>query len=219
MKKSNTKDEKFQSRDVKRHDLFNIFFLVVVVFLVVRYLTIATDWSLLGTSHIGENYQKEYWIIQYAFFLYVLIDALWIYLIPTCTMQPPSLILIHHAITLVVASTPFFIPQFSWHLAIGMTAEFTTIFLAMKRMLPRGSWPYFLSNLFFYLSWILVRVIVYPTMSVFITYEYVRYSESIGSYVNFVIPAWTAQVMLTALSLYWTVNMLNMVFKGKEKLY
>lgn len=209
-------DEK-KAQDIRRHDQFNIVALFIICYLDIRYLLKATDLSLLGTDALGADFKGEYQLLYAVFVGYIVFDFIWIYAVPTCTVASSAVILFHHVLTACAISTPCWHPQFSWHLAAGITSEISTLFLAARRCLLKDSAAFHACNGCFYVSWLLFRMLLFPALSVFAFQEYMRYGETAQSYLSIVGLSVACQIALTAMSYWWTAEMLIKMLRPRRK--
>lgn len=220
--------EKSFRRDV--HDTFNLFALIPIVGLN------AMNWSW-GKILAGEvdgardawhgEYFQEFWWTTLAYFV---IDLLWVVMIPG-TVRSPSVIVIHHSIVLVYIMVPWLYHSLGYAMGACMSVELNTWFLIARRMFnQRGLNPFGagglgevggikikLTSVGFYLSWVLVRLVLYPALVPVFWGEYLAATESLGTYVNAVAVAPVFQVLLTCLNVKWSLDLLfSKLNKSKE---
>ena len=117
-----------------------------------------------------------------AFFMttvaYFIADLLWVCVFPKCVKSPGTIVQ-HHLAVLVYVAIPHFIPELRWAMGACMSVEVNTWFLIARRVFNKQGcppWtidlPYLFSvrvkliSIFFYLSWIATRIIVFPYMLV-----------------------------------------------------
>ncbi len=205
------------SDDIRYHDYFNMVFLGLVCVLDVRYLYLATEWNKLGTDDLGKEYYEDYLILLYTFSAYLLVDFLWVFIRPKCTVANSTSILLHHLVTGLLMSTPWKYKQFAWHLAISLSVEINTVFLTFRRHCNQGSVFHAFFNFGFYSSWIVLRLILFPVLVIFYYYEYTRYSVAIDSYINVLGISFITQGIITALSFHWTFDLLIKLFRRNDK--
>jgi hypothetical protein len=140
----------------KRHDIFN--------------LSILPIFCVLNCIYLFGNSNLFYWYLQFWFFnYYVIIDTIWLILIPQ-SVPSPFIILIHHGIVLFgwnipLLATPTFLntiygnhlPYGRWT-AFAALVEFNTVFLTAKRIWKHNK----IIEMLFFLSWISIRNVFYP---------------------------------------------------------
>jgi hypothetical protein len=126
---------------------------------------------------------------------------------PTASL-PIHLGIVHHLATFLIVLIPANLTQFSWHMGIALLVEFNTLFLMLKRNINKDSVFGLVFELMFYLSWIVLRLIMYPIFTVFIYYEYLRYSALVKSNINVMAGGFVLILFLTGLGFKWTVDML-----------
>src|SRR5690606_32987023 len=140
--------------------------------------------------------------------VYLMVDTIWVLYIPRCIPTNPATIIFHHCITLLIILIPATITQFSWHMGVALLVEYNTLFLTVKRNLEKGSWLNLLFEGLFYTSWVILRLILYPAFSVFVFFEYQRYTRQVGSGINVMAGGLVLILLLTGLGFKWTVDML-----------
>jgi len=197
------------SHELRIHDLFNLVALSILCVVDIVYLTLATDWALIGSESLGSHHQHLSNILLVGFTLYLLVDLVWVILVPRCVASNPLAIIIHHLACLLMTIIPWTEAQFSWHLAINLLVEINTIMLTLRRNVSMGSLTYKVSNALFYASWVLLRLVMFPALVLFFYFEYVRYSITSGSYCNMMLFAVLGEAFITAMSFKWTFDMLT----------
>jgi len=132
----------------KNHDMFNLFALLPIIFLTLGYFVLSENINTLLLPY--------YFIIS---ILYLLVDMSIIYFYPNCVTNNTVLI-IHHLFALFLIGYVYYIEEdiklrsFFYHLQLG---EVTSWLLIAKR-----NFNYNFLNYLFNLSWIIIRLIVYP---------------------------------------------------------
>merc|ERR1719375_1410204 len=187
------------SRDV--HDWFNI-----VVLLPLCGLNFA-NWSIsaagiqevwAGAASVpslwsGHHFEAFFW----ATVAYFVADALWVAVVPNC-VRSPSVILKHHSLTLVYMTIPFFYQEYSWLMGACMSVEVNTWFLIARRVfnkrgqvaftftasLPGGTVQVKVISVCFYLTWIVIRLMIYPVLFFATWHQYTERWSRVGSPLN-----------------------------------
>ena len=193
-----------KNTNVLVHDLFNLISLVVIIIADVRYLYAATNWDHLGTSDLGKGYVDLANILLSLFFAYIIIDTVWIVVVPSCVLSSPIALIVHHFLTFLFLLVPYFVPQFHWHGAISIFVEINVFFLVFRRQFAQGSMIHKILDFFFQLTWFSFRLVVFPFLLVFYSLEYMRYSRELGGiWLNIVVIAPVLQVRLNNDCLYF----------------
>lgn len=178
------------------HDMFNVISLVLIIFHDVRYLYNATIWNHLGTPDLGKDHVELASALLFIFFIYVVIDTLWIALIPSCVLSSAKALIIHHLFTFLFLLLPYYIVQFHWHGAVSIFVEINVFFLVSRRQFLPSTVMYKLLDFLFLLTWFFFRLLLFPVLLVFYSYEYRRYSLQLGGkWFNIVLLAPGLQVM------------------------
>lgn len=199
------------------HDMFNILCVSVVVILNFYYLSIATNVSLIGTSRIGEGFDKIFQFLWCFFNLYTLVDTIWVFLMPHVASAGAMPIIIHHILTIASTVVPYILPQFQWHMGIVLTVELNTLLLTLRRNVPSNSNLFEFINILFLTSWVVLRLIIFPLIVVFFYFEYQRYSSEVGTFLNAFALGFLMQILLTAMGLKWTYDLGKKFLQKNEK--
>lgn len=211
------------------HDSFNIGALGLVVSLVGYFLYTGTDTEVLNTllSHYWNKRNSDlhlisallitpgmmdlYYIIFYIVSIYLVVDCLWVLINPRCVPSSPGPIVIHHIATAVLLGATYFgaPEQYAFSTAIYLTVEANTIILVTKRNVPMGSLLWKVLDIFFYATWVIQRLIQFPLLVWWSSFEYLRFSYSIGTHANMILSTPIFSFVLTILSYKWTVDLLS----------
>jgi hypothetical protein len=104
-------------------------------------------------------------------------------------------------------------------MGLCLLVEFNTLTLVCRRHTKNGSLAYNTLNILFYLSWVLLRLMLFPFLTYLFLIEYIRDEDTRnGRYFNQVLSAPTLQFILTSLSVVWTIDLLKKMFSNKDKL-
>lgn len=191
------------------HDMFNIVSIFFIILLDFRYLFHATDWNKIGTSDLGSEYSLMGHTLLSVFSIYMLIDTIWIAVQPKCVLSSPMALIAHHIVSFVFLSIPFFEEQFQWHGALNLFVEINTFILILRRHAPPASSLYHVLDCCFFISWLLLRLVVFPIVVVFFCYEYLRFTRdhSDNKWYNIMLLAPILQLILTFLGFKWTYDL------------
>ena len=208
------------------HDMFNICMCSTIFCLVSLFLYRETDASRIGFSQ--EPFYRSgdttlgsadlFHKTMLFFEIYLVLDALWVAIIPTCVPTSPISIVVHHVCTLIMVCVGHYHNNFfAWLSCITMSVEFNTTALIARRNVQKGGLAFQVFNLFFYLSWVFQRLVAFPVISYCAFMEYIAYSERTGTFYNEVLIAPVGNVFLTMLTYKWTYDMLFKKKKSDEK--
>ena len=203
---------------IRAHDQFNLVALTIISVLDVWYLACTTDLHLLGTDDLGRD-PVSYPIflsLLLLFTLYICVDIVWIYLIPTSVHGNQSTaVMVHHLVTLVQLVVPWLNQNLSWHFAIGIVVEINTLVLVCRRSVPQHSAAYQLLDLLFYATWIVFRLLLFPLLVLFYYSEYMRLAARYG-YLNSTAMCLVTMTVLTIMSYKWTYDLITKQFRRKK---
>ncbi len=209
------------------HDYFNIFCLPIIIFLNLINIDFNLDPIYLKWNGYYFN------IFWYTTFIYFIIDYLWIFFIPQ-SVKSPQLIKTHHIITILNILCPYFYKEAEWIMGVCMTVELNTWFLIIKRQyIPfhnnknlLNKFIYFIINLLFYLTWYVIRLLIYPIITFDIFDLHIRhykfvgdnnklYNDKIFLIINPYFYPLVCHIILCLLNLKWSVDLLKSNFFRK----
>ena len=175
--------------------MFNILSLIIIVYYDIWYLYNTSIWDHLGTLELGRDHRDLASTLFFLFFIYIVIDTLWIAIIPSCVLSSPMALIVHHLFTFLFLLIPNLVAQFHWHGAISIFVEINVLFLVSRRQFPQNTMVYKVLDGVFLMTWFSFRLLVFPFLFVFYSYEYARYSEQLGGkWLNIVLLAPALQV-------------------------
>jgi len=192
-----------KQKAVRRHDVFNIFSLSIVVALDLVYL--------LG-AHLDYNPSHLlllFYCCTVIFLAYLMLDCCWISVDPACTVTPPFQIIVHHLLCAVNFLLPLSNTRWAWHALVLLSAEINTIILLLRRTAEKGSRAHAFLDVLFYATWILFRLIMFPVMTFILAADYKSYSLDSGSFINVFVIGPAIQGLLTLMSYKWTYDLLT----------
>ena len=154
-------------------------------------------------------------------FLYVLVDLFWIIMIPSCVKSPGTIIK-HHIVTLIYMLLPHVIPELRYCMGVCMSVEINTWLLIARRVFNKqGLPPWIISlpplfsirvkliSIFFYITWIVIRCIMYPSLLPMYYAKWKTLSQmEDGSYFNVMVLVTSTHTLLCALNFKWTYQLL-----------
>jgi hypothetical protein len=166
---------------------FNMIFLPLVSVVNVLHLLDPTD-------------EWRYWLMFQAFLGYIVLDSFIVFLKPNCVGSPKT-IQIHHIVTTGGWCMQLFDQELRKPSALALLVEINTWFKISKRYLHDSM----LIDAFFYLTWFVLRVMLYPYLVIqtgryFVSSVYTSGVSSSGlPLINFSIC-----LLLTGMNLKWT---------------
>ena len=215
-----------QVRAIFLHDMINIAFFVVInsmnVVIFMNYTDFLSFSPISDFKSLNPIIQALYLILS----TYTVFDTILVLLFPYCIQATnPMSIIYHHIATGGLIYISQIDTRYSWYMSLTLLLEINTLFLTVKRNIPRESIAYALCNFMFYFSWLCLRVFLLPYLTYLFSYEYYLYCQKHNNYINIILVAPILIVLLTLLSYYWTYQMLNKFYtktsnitkSGKEK--
>mmetsp|Transcript_14071 Transcript_14071/g.47632 ORF Transcript_14071/g.47632 Transcript_14071/m.47632 type:complete len:230 (+) Transcript_14071:66-755(+) len=170
----------------KRHDVFNLAALPVVILATFAFVTGRIGFPMLLAA-------------SYSYFL---ADLLWVWMDPSC-VKSPGVIAGHHLLTLGYMLLPAFDPSLREYMAWCLTVEINTFFLILRRL-----WRRKVVSVCFYVTWITIRLCLYPALVV----EFANlYAEQLrrGRYVHHLALPPLLQGVLCLLNIKWTIDLVR----------
>jgi hypothetical protein len=180
------------------HDLFNLLVLPIICASNVRYLLLREEFYL--------------WAQFYIFTLYLIADSMWVLFRPQ-SVASPSTIILHHIVCLIGWIIPHISdPSLSLWTSLGLLVEFNTFFLIGRRHWGR---PLVL-QIFFYSTWIFLRMMMFPFVLYKFVFKYFDYttSQAQGRFVNTGLLILMIMVFLNVLNMKWSWDLF---FKTQRK--
>lgn len=213
------------------HDFFNLIVLVPIVVLNV----LNWDWDkLFYVRNVTEIPFVHAWTGEYfhAFFwttvAYFFIDLAWVCAIPKC-VKSPSTIIQHHLAVFVYLILPYFLPKVRFLMGVLMSVELNTWFLIARRVFNKQglpSWkldiPYFMSvrvkliSVFFYISWISIRCVMYPYVLYVLAFPLLAH-KNYADVKHAVSCAVLIQAVFCFLNAKWSLQLLNSKIRQWKK--
>lgn len=205
------------SSHVLTHDIFNLISLSIMIPIILLYCHLATEWDKIGTRDLGGGHQDLFVTFFTIFMIYLIVDTAAIALFPSCVVTDPRIILIHHCVLLPLCVIPYFHDRYHWHMIVGLTTEINTFFIVLRRQLPQPSLIYNVCNVLFYVTWVLLKLILFPCITVLFLFECVNYSNEVNTFVNITVIAPVLMAALTMLTFKWTKDMLIKMNSSTKK--
>ena len=222
------------------HDFFNLIVLVPIVVL----NALNWDWeSMVKLNDSGPNtngngidvvpfvhaWTGEYFTMFFwSTVAYFLSDLLWVIIVPKC-VKSPSTIIQHHLAVLLYIIIPFKLPKLRFLMGVLMSVELNTWFLIARRVFNKqgfSPWtldiPYLISvrvkliSIFFYISWIIIRCIVYPYVLYLLAFPLLA-SKSYVDEKHAIRIAVVLQTVFCILNAQWSLQLFNSKLKQWRK--
>lgn len=200
------------------HDYFNLIILVPVIFCNV--LNWHWDGMLQAESFADAWTGDWFFSFFYITLFYFVVDLLWIINIPQCVKSPGTIVQ-HHAATILYILIPYHVPRFRWAMGACMSVELNTWFLIARRVLNKqGFSPWTtidlsivsirvkLVSLFFYITWISIRCVLYPALMMPFYRCYQEHSIQTGTRWNVVMWSVPLHAAFCVLNLKWTYDLI-----------
>lgn len=206
------------------HDIFNLFSLSFIIYLV--YI----NWNIQFNDNfynlVTLNYNGQYFFYLWkSSFLYFIVDSLWLILKPQ-SVKSPKTIIFHHIIILLTFMVPYYrFYQCGKLMSISLTVEINTLLLTFKRVLFNNcNYSNLLMNILhffivlsFYLSWFIIRLIMFPIITNEVYKLYMQeYLES-NNLINIYTFPLVSQSLLCCLNYKWTFDLYKIKLSNKDK--
>uniref|UniRef100_A0A7S3P3F3 TLC domain-containing protein n=1 Tax=Amphora coffeiformis TaxID=265554 RepID=A0A7S3P3F3_9STRA len=202
------------------HDFFNLIVLIPVVALNV----INWNWEMILSMPKNRSVEDA-WTGDFfdLFFgvtvLYFLIDLMWVIIIPSCVKSPWTIIQ-HHVAAMIYILIPHFHPEFRCYMGACMMVEINTWLLIARRVFNKQGFPPWilklsfvsirvkLISIFFYLTWISIRCLLYPYLLWPLCTAWLKHSAKVGTKFNIVMLCVPLHACFCVLNLKWTYDLL-----------
>jgi hypothetical protein len=202
------------------HDFFNLIVLIPVVALNVMNWNWDMILAMPKNISVANAWTGDFF---HSFFsatlLYFVVDLLWIMIIPHC-VKSPSTIIQHHTATMLYILIPYFRPEYRWCMGACMIVEINTWFLIARRVFNKQGFPPWiidlsfvsirikLISLFFYVTWIGIRCILYPYLLGPFVRAWLEHSEKVGTKWNIVMLCVPLHASFCLLNIKWSYELL-----------
>jgi hypothetical protein len=183
------------------------------------------NWDLLisvKSSHTsaweawtGDWFNSLYFYAQ----SYFVVDLLWIILVPQCVRSPTTIIQ-HHIATILYMLIPWFYPEYRFVMGALLFVEINTWFLIARRVFNKQGFPPWIIDLppfvsiriklisvFFYLTWIVIRCIIYPYVLLELVGVYDERSRRLNTRFNVCLISLSLQACFVILNFKWTYDL------------
>jgi hypothetical protein len=202
------------------HDFFNLVALLCLNLFNILNWNWDEIFSATRNTKIEELWTGEYFqLFFYVTLFYFVVDLLWVFVIPSC-VKSPATILQHHVATLLYMLVPYYYEPARWCMGACMIVEINTWFLIARRVFNKQGFPPWIIDLsfvsirvklisiFFYVTWIAIRCILYPYLLWHFTLNWLDLSRKTGTKINPLLVAVPLQTCFCLLNLRWTYDLL-----------
>jgi TLC domain len=152
---------------------------------------------------------------------YFIFDLLWIVILPIC-VKSPSVIIQHHVAVLIYILIPYLHPNVRYCMGACMTVEINTWFLIARRVFNKQGFPPWtlielnswlsirvkVISIFFYLTWICIRCLLYPILLIPFYQHWYAYTKVSGTPFNILLPSIPLHGAFCLLNLKWSYELL-----------
>mmetsp|Transcript_24451 Transcript_24451/g.35946 ORF Transcript_24451/g.35946 Transcript_24451/m.35946 type:complete len:204 (+) Transcript_24451:79-690(+) len=179
----------------RRHDLFNLFCLPVILYYLSCFLIDfyrGNHADFLFVFSVGE--------------VYFLVDTLWLIIWPH-SVASPKLIIGHHFLSALGWYLPILVPDLAPWVSACLLVEVNTFFLIAKRYFHDVNYMRVLLKICFHITWVTLRVIMYPAIVYFYSYKVIAHCQSQGTYVNVQSLGFVLVSCLTILNMKWSYDL------------
>mmetsp|Transcript_27998 Transcript_27998/g.63371 ORF Transcript_27998/g.63371 Transcript_27998/m.63371 type:complete len:261 (-) Transcript_27998:153-935(-) len=214
------------------HDVFNLVCISILdVLSLLNWRFEASAWSTFRITDGPETWSSR-WAGYYqdelmtAVFLYMVIDIVFVYLLPQ-SVKAPRAILVHHVACFAAMAIPWqYAATHGYTLGIFMTADFNTLFLVLRKMLMRTRtdqapwlpWARHAVSAGFYFTWVSVRLVLYPVWLFAVSWpEWTSAWERTGSPLNIFAVMPLTNGFAVALNAKWTYDLLSKCLRRRRR--
>ena len=202
------------------HDFFNLIMLIPIIALNVINWNWEKIFSMPQNAQIEDFWTGEFFDLFFGVTIfYFVVDLFWVLIIPSCVKSPATIVQ-HHLATLAYVLVPFYYEPARWCMGACMIVEVNTWFLIARRVFNKQGFPPWIIDLsfvsirvklisiFFYITWIGIRCLLYPYLLWIFTLEWLDLSSKTGSKVNPLLITVPLQACFCLLNLKWTYDLL-----------
>jgi len=202
------------------HDFFNLVVLIPILALNVMNWNFDKMMNLKKKQTIADAWTGDWFeLFFFVTLAYFLFDLAWVVLIPKCVKSPITIIQ-HHVVTSLYILIPYYRPELRWCMGVCMSVEINTWFLIARRVFNKQGFPPWIIDLsfvsiriklisvFFYITWISIRCILYPMMLVYLVDRWWKKYLKAGSFFNIELIAPVMQSAFCVLNFKWTYDLI-----------
>lgn len=191
--------------------------------------TLSTALQAVQTAWTGDWFDWFFGVTA----AYFIVDMLWILIVPIC-VKSPAVILQHHVAVLLFILIPYHHEAVRYCMGACMTVEINTWFLIARRVFNKQGfppWTLFNSSwlsirvkvisIFFYLTWISIRCLLYPALLIPFYQHWRDLSIKTGSWCNILLPSVPLHAAFCLLNLKWSYELLmsKLRYFRRQRLY
>lgn len=213
MASASTNKSQVSSPEHQRHDLFNVISLPIVILVNLRTILI-----FFYQSH-DEALVDSAWNFQILSLNgYILVDSLYLIINPTCVSALKT-VLFHHVIVFFGwLLVPHRVIEFRLIATCLLAVEINTFFMIARKYQPFQKYPTLKSLLRvgFYLTWIPLRLIIFPYCCYVGYYEALHFYNETGTLFNVATAGWLLLIFMTFLNIKWSVDLVRAHYRPES---
>jgi hypothetical protein len=183
------------------------------------------DWDMLLDMPPGKKPEDAWtgeWFNVFYFYTqtYFVVDLLWVILLPQCVRSPVTIIQ-HHIATILYMLIPYFFLDLSFIMGALLIVEINTWFLIARRVFNKQGFPPWtidlppiisirikLISICFYITWIVIRCIIYPAILVELLIRHQERTVLVGTRFNVYALCVPLQCCFVMLNFKWSYDLL-----------
>lgn len=171
-----------------RHDYFNLAVLPVVCAASIYYLVVD---------------RSAYALQYYVFLWYMVVDTLWLVILPN-SVASPATIIAHHVVCLIGWNIPMMCEnRYAEVLSLGPLVEINTWLLIARRNYKDAH----LLNTFFHITWVGFRLIMYPIILIMFVGQYVEESREFETWIHVGLAVLLLMLGINLLNAKWSIDL------------
>ena len=171
------------------------------------------NWTSAWRGELVQNFVVSDLPLFYVYtFAYFIVDVFFIFAYPKC-VKSPTTILVHHMISVFMIITVYMVPEYYWYMGALLIVEVNTWLIIARRVIHNSgiSKRHYLLYAFisssYYISWIVIRICIYPYLTFLCYQKWIETSKENGSYVNIIGMVFMMTFSLSSLNVKWTYDM------------
>jgi hypothetical protein len=183
------------------------------------------NWDMLFDMPKGKT-PEDAWIGEWFFAFYIfaqsyfLADLAWIVFLPGCVRSPTTIIQ-HHVASILYMLVPYFYSEFRFIMGALLSVEINTWFLIARRVFNTqglAPWkidlpPFFsirikVISICFYITWIVIRCIIYPALVFEFIIRYNARTLQLGTRFNIWAVVLPLHLCFVTLNFKWSYDLL-----------
>ena len=198
------------------YDVFTMIALTFISIANIVYLSVATDFSVMGTPLLGASHTNLFGVFYYPFICYLVVDAIWIGAVSKRLSEDSFSFVSHYGSVFILCLIPLVYPQLEWVMAVNLLVLNRPLIRTIMCYLPHDSCMYRASDAFFTITLDLLQCVGLPVLFIYFLVDYQKQSTQDNTANIIFIGAFVLGVA-AVFNFKWSYGMIGKASKEEEK--